>query len=102
MGKGAGTKGQAATTYVGQHEMGTACLKMMEGIESEYAKHDEEMPDLHAAAAKISERACGFMGRKLPGLKDKVHRAMTVAWSEQGPGMDVDEVCEVVLKYHEG
>lgn len=97
----------AAGSYVGFHRMGAACVSLLEGIEREQASVAEqrgelgEFPDLRAAAAQIADRASGMLGAELPALKGKVHTAMTVAWSEEGPGLTADGICEVILKHHD-
>uniref|UniRef100_A0A7S4RM56 Uncharacterized protein n=1 Tax=Alexandrium monilatum TaxID=311494 RepID=A0A7S4RM56_9DINO len=90
--------------YVRGHRMGGACLSLMEDIESEHAAGSaaSEVPDLLAVSGKIAERAASMLGREMPSLKAEVHKAMTVAWSEEGPGMDSRDVCEVVLRHHDG
>mmetsp|Transcript_98903 Transcript_98903/g.304827 ORF Transcript_98903/g.304827 Transcript_98903/m.304827 type:complete len:86 (-) Transcript_98903:92-349(-) len=83
--------------------MGSACLNLMEEIESEHAAGSavDEVPDLLAVSGKIAARAASMLGREMPSLKAKVHKAIAVAWSEDGPGMDSRDVCEVVLRHHD-
>jgi len=93
---------QTAAAFVESHSMGSACLGMLEAIESEHAATAEsDMPDLRAAAVQIAESAAGFLGKDLPSLIDKVHKAMAVTWSEEGPGMDAEGICEVILRHHD-
>lgn len=94
---------QGSDEYVGGHRMGAACVSLLDGIESEHAAGADEaqVPDLRAAAEKISQRTSALLGRDLPELKTVVHRALAVAWSEDGPGMDSREVCEVILRHHD-
>jgi len=93
----------SATTYVHGHSQGAACVNLLESMEREQAEQlpADEMPDLHAAASQIAEGSSGVLGREMPGLKDKVHRAMVSAWTEEGPGMDAEKICEVVLRHHD-
>eukprot|EP00413_Alexandrium_margalefii_P012605 CAMPEP_0204527802 /NCGR_PEP_ID=MMETSP0661-20131031/9178_1 /ASSEMBLY_ACC=CAM_ASM_000606 /TAXON_ID=109239 /ORGANISM="Alexandrium margalefi, Strain AMGDE01CS-322" /LENGTH=282 /DNA_ID=CAMNT_0051533733 /DNA_START=51 /DNA_END=899 /DNA_ORIENTATION=+ len=90
--------------YVSSHSMGGACLNMMDALESEHAVQGsgEEVPDLLTAAQQIAERASDMLGREMPALRAQVHRAMAVAWSEAGPGMDGHDVCEMILRHHDG
>mmetsp|Transcript_77619 Transcript_77619/g.240485 ORF Transcript_77619/g.240485 Transcript_77619/m.240485 type:complete len:283 (-) Transcript_77619:179-1027(-) len=90
--------------YVSSHSMGGACLGMMDTLESEHAVQGsgDEVPDLLAAAQQIAKRASGMLGREMPALRAQVHRAMAVAWSEAGPGMDGHDVCEMILRHHDG
>jgi len=96
-----------ASAYVSDHRMGAACVGLLEGMEREQASLAEqqgemgEVPDLHAAASQIASRASGMLGAELPALQGQVHKAMTVAWTEDGPGLDADGICEVILKHHD-
>mmetsp|Transcript_32356 Transcript_32356/g.76760 ORF Transcript_32356/g.76760 Transcript_32356/m.76760 type:complete len:244 (+) Transcript_32356:116-847(+) len=95
---------QSSGEYVGSHRMGSACMSMLEDLESEHAAQvdADEMPNLLEAAEQIAQRASDMLGRESPALKAKVHKAMAVAWSEDGPGMDSRDVCEVILRHHDG
>jgi len=101
-------KKAAGAAYVSSHSQGAACLGMLEALEGEestLAQQDpaaaSEVPDLHKVAEQIASRSAGLLGREMPALKDKVHKAMTVAWSERGPGMDAEAVCRLVLQHHD-
>jgi len=94
---------EGTAEYVDGHAMGSACLSMLEDVEREHAVvgEDGDVPDLYQAAAQIAERASGLLGRQLPALTPAVHKALALAWSEDGPGMDSRDVCEMILKHHD-
>mmetsp|Transcript_19393 Transcript_19393/g.44113 ORF Transcript_19393/g.44113 Transcript_19393/m.44113 type:complete len:291 (-) Transcript_19393:67-939(-) len=94
----------SSAEYVRDHGMGGACIGMIEDVEREHADGADEsdsVPDLLVAASQISERASELLGKELPALAPVVHKALAVAWSEDGPGMDSNDVCEVILRHHD-
>uniref|UniRef100_A0A7S1WG93 Uncharacterized protein n=1 Tax=Alexandrium catenella TaxID=2925 RepID=A0A7S1WG93_ALECA len=97
----------SSSAVVIAHRMGADCVSMLEGLEQEHAALAEQqgdleqVPDLHAAAVQIADRASGLLGAEMPKLKGAVHRAMTQAYSEEGPGMDSHDVCQLILDHHD-
>jgi len=95
-----------ARDYVSRHAKGQQCTQMVDAMEAEQhalsesdPDKDMDVPDLRAAVQHLASNSERILGKAAPGLKNKLHTAMVVAWSDEGPGLDADGACEVILKH---
>eukprot|EP00418_Pyrodinium_bahamense_P077510 CAMPEP_0179061224 /NCGR_PEP_ID=MMETSP0796-20121207/26282_1 /TAXON_ID=73915 /ORGANISM="Pyrodinium bahamense, Strain pbaha01" /LENGTH=281 /DNA_ID=CAMNT_0020758053 /DNA_START=73 /DNA_END=918 /DNA_ORIENTATION=+ len=96
----------AARDYVSRHAKGQQCTQMVDAMEAEQhalsesdPDKDMDVPDLRAAVQHLASNSERILGKAAPGLKNKLHTAMVTAWSVEGPGLDADGACELILRH---